>query len=144
MTGCARHGALSIMVPTWRPRLDYLESAISSVLSQFDADQPLQVELVDDCSPDFDVAAFARRFGAGRVSAHRNDRRLGLAGNWNACISRSKNPWVHLLHQDDFVLKGFYQAITNGMDAPIQLLPRTRQAFLWMRQTISWSHALLH
>ena len=105
------------MVPTWQPSIDYLETAVASILDQFDAGDPVQIELVDDCSPDFDVTAFANRFGSGRISAHRNERHRGLAGNWNTCIARSKHPWVHLLHQDDYVLDGFYEAILHGIAA---------------------------
>jgi hypothetical protein len=73
------------------------------------------LELVDDGSPDFDVAAFAARFGTHRVTCHRNERRLGMAENWNTCINRARYPWVHLLHQDDFVIDGFYEAIHAGI-----------------------------
>lgn len=107
---------LSVMIPTWRPDIGYLETGVSSVLRQLGPDQTVQVELVDDASPDFDVAAFANRIGGGRVSTHRNAQRLGLAGNWNACIARAKHQWIHLLHQDDFLLDGFYAAIIDGID----------------------------
>lgn len=108
--------SLSILIPTWRPDVGHLEAAVASVLGQLDDDPAVQIELVDDASPDFDVASFARRFAPGRVSAHRNQRRLGLAGNWNACIARAKHGWVHLLHQDDFVLDGFYAALGRGIE----------------------------
>ncbi|MEJ8566439.1 glycosyltransferase family 2 protein [Elongatibacter sediminis] len=111
---------VSVMIPTWRPDPEYLETAVASVLAQFEPGQAVQIELVDDCSPDFDVSAFADRFGtgrpgSGRVSARRNERRLGLVGNWNSCLEHAKHPWVHLLHQDDFVLDGFYAALQGGV-----------------------------
>lgn len=102
---------LSVMIPTWRPDPEYLATAVDSVLAQVGHDPSVEVQLVDDASPDFDVAAFAGRFGAGRVGAWRHERRLGLAGNWNACIERAQGSWVHLLHQDDYLLDGFYAAL---------------------------------
>jgi len=113
------------MIPTWNPNPDFLETAVASVLSQFGPDQPLQLELVDDSSPDFDVASFTDRFGPGQLSWHRHDQRLGLAGNWNACIARSKYPLVHILHQDDCVLDGFYTAVKSGF----KLAPEAAAAF---------------
>jgi len=106
---------LSVMIPTWRPDPGFLETAVESVLSQLSPAQVSQVELVDDGSPDFDVEAFTRRFGPNRVAWHRNERQQGLAGNWNTCIARARYPWVHLLHQDDFVMDGFYEAILYGI-----------------------------
>jgi GT2 family glycosyltransferase len=107
---------LSVMIPTWRPVPEYLERAIRSVLDQLDPSWRIQLEIVDDCSTNFDPSAFAARFGQSAVSFHRHDRHLGLAGNWNACLARARGHWVHLLHQDDFVLPGFYQAFLQGID----------------------------
>ena len=116
VTGSFERPFLSVMIPTWRPVPEYLERAIRSVLDQLESSRRIQLEIVDDCSPDFDPSAFAARFGHGAVSFHRHDRRLGLAGNWNACLARATGHWVHLLHQDDFVLPGFYQALLRGID----------------------------
>jgi hypothetical protein len=46
-----------------------------------------------------------------------------LAGCWNVCIERARGEWVHLLHQDDWVLPGFYARFetlfgtVSGLDA---------------------------
>ena len=104
--------ALSVMIPTWRPDLAHLERAVASVvapLARDDAD--VEVVLVDDASPDFDPQAFARRFAAAPVAVHRAERHRGIAGNWNACLALARGRWVHLLHQDDWVLPGFYAAL---------------------------------
>lgn len=106
---------ISVKIPTWQPDLDYLRCAVTSALKQSHGTSSMQIELVDDASPDFDVAAFADRFESDRVSWHRNAQRLGMAQNWNQCIARSKSPWVHILHQDDVVLDGFYAAIAKGL-----------------------------
>ena len=109
--------SLSIMIPTWRPDPGHLESAIEGVVTQLNPGPNVQIEIVDDCSPGFDPYAFAVRFDPYPISVHRHDRRLGLAGNWNACLARSRNDWVHLLHQDDLVLDGFYETLLRGIDS---------------------------
>jgi GT2 family glycosyltransferase len=116
VAGSLERPFLSVMIPTWQPVPEYLEGAIRSVLDQLEPTPRIQVEIVDDCSTDFDPSAFAMRFGQTAVSFHRHDRRLGLAGNWNACLARATGHWVHLLHQDDFVLPGFYQALLRGIN----------------------------
>jgi hypothetical protein len=71
----------------------------------------MQIEAVDDCSTTTDVQTLiAERYGE-TVSFHRHPTRLGLAGNWNACIERAKGTLIHILHQDDFVESGYYNEI---------------------------------
>jgi hypothetical protein len=50
---------------------------------------------------------------------------VGLAGNWNRCIALSRGRWVHILHQDDLVLPGFYERLSRADQAE----PRPGAAF---------------
>jgi len=111
----------SVMIPTYRPRPDYLERAISSVIADLPPGKDVQIEIVDDASTEFDAAAFVRRIGAAGIATSRNPERRGLAGNWNACVARARGHWVHLLHQDDFVRPGFYAAMRRGIEAVPEL-----------------------
>lgn len=131
------------MIPTWRPDPGFLETAVESVLSQLSPTQASQIELVDDGSPDFDVEAFARRFGPNRVAWHRNERRLGLAGNWNTCIARARYPWVHLLHQDDFILDGFYEAILNGIKKALDAAAVFTASYFVDSRGVGWAPRLV-
>ena len=101
----------SVMIPTYRPKEDHLRQAIESVLSQDQGSGRMQIEVVDDCSPNCDVEALVHRIGKGRVTFTRTERNLGLAGCWNTCIERATGQWLHLLHHDDFVCDGFYLAL---------------------------------
>jgi glycosyltransferase involved in cell wall biosynthesis len=56
---------------------------------------------------------------------YRNPVNKGLAGCWNTCLERSRGEWVHLLHQDDLVLPGFYQRLREG----IMVNPKIGAAF---------------
>ena len=106
---------LSIAIPTWQPRLDHLERAVASVVAQVaEGAADVEILLVDDASPDFDPHAFARRCAPAAITVLRADAHRGIAGNWNACLAAARGRWVHLLHQDDWVLPGFYAALTRG------------------------------
>ena len=96
------------MIPTFNPRPDYLEDTLHSVLQQDPGPEQMQIEVVDDCSTGMDVAALVKAIAGERVQFSRTAKNLGLAGCWNACIERSRGQWVHILHQDDWVLPGFY------------------------------------
>jgi glycosyltransferase involved in cell wall biosynthesis len=117
---------LSVMIPTWRPDLDYLARAVDGVLGQLADDDPsVEIALVDDASPDFDAEAFVQRFAPRRIALHRAQDHRGTAGNWNACLDAARGRWVHLLHQDDYVQPGFYAALRRGAEHD----PRVAAAF---------------
>ncbi len=102
------------MIPTYNAPPEYLEATLRSVLQQDPGKSAMQIEVVDDCSPDADVGSLVQSVSGGRIQFSRTPRNLGLAGCWNACIERSRGRLVHLLHQDDLVLPGFYQALEMG------------------------------
>jgi glycosyltransferase involved in cell wall biosynthesis len=104
----------SVMIPTYNPRADYLEETLWSVLKQDPGPEPMQIAVIDDGSMDNTASEVARRVGAGRVTFHAESRNRGLAYNWNRCIERARGHWVHILHQDDFVLPGFYELLREG------------------------------
>lgn len=116
VTGSEARPWLSVMVPTWQPDPGFLRQAVDSVLAARPPGGDVEVVLVDDASPDFDVVRFARDLPGGGVRGLRATDHRGLAGNWNACLTAARGHFVHLLHQDDFVLPGFYAALRRGLD----------------------------
>ena len=103
----------SVMIPTYNPAPRQLERALESVLSQDCGAEAMQIEIVDDCSPDVDVQQLVRSAAGDRVRFSRTTKNMGLAGCWNTCVERARGEWVHILHQDDYVLPGFYAEIEN-------------------------------
>jgi GT2 family glycosyltransferase len=106
----------SVMIPTYNPNLNYLEQSLGSVLEQAPAARHMQIELVDDGSRNFDPQSFLHDIAGSRVSFHRQPQHLGIGGNWNTCLERARGHWVHLLHQDDLVLSGFYRRLRDGIE----------------------------
>ena len=104
----------SVMMPVYRPSEQFFRLALESVLQQDEGPEQMQIEVVDDCSPDVDVEAMVRDIGKGRVAFYRSPKNQGLAGNWNNCIARSRGKWVHIFHQDDLVCHGFYKALARA------------------------------
>jgi len=106
----------SVMIPTYNPREEYLEETLMSVLQQDPGPEQMQIEVVDDCSNDNTACEVSRRIGGGRVKFHREPENRGLANTWNRCVEQARGHWVHILHQDDFVLPGFYNALREGAE----------------------------
>lgn len=118
------------MIPTYNPDPKYLEQALRGVLDQDPGKQEMQIVLVDDGSDVFDPELFIRELGVPRVSFYRQPRHLGIGGNWNTCVEQARGQWVHLLHQDDLVLPGFYQRLRNSIETDARIGAAFCQHFL--------------
>jgi glycosyltransferase involved in cell wall biosynthesis len=105
----------SVMIPTYNPRADYLEETLKSILQQDPGPDRMQIGVIDDGSKNETGSEVTRRLGAGRVTFHRESENRGLANAWNRCIERARGHWVHILHQDDIVLPGFYERLYDGI-----------------------------
>ena len=105
----------SVMIPTYN-NIKYLEKTLKSVLEQAPDSDVMQIEVVDDCSTQDDVEAIVKRVGGDRVSFYRQPKNTGLIANWNTCIQRARGHWVHILHQDDLVLPGFYLRLQTSLE----------------------------
>jgi len=105
----------SVMIPAYN-NTKYIEETLKSVLEQAPAPEVMQIEVVDDCSTEGDVEEIIQRVGKGRVDFYRQPKNLGLIANWNACIQRARGYWVHILHQDDIVMPGFYNRLQANLE----------------------------
>ena len=113
------------MLPTYEPD-EKLCRTLASVLAQALTDDQMQIAVVDDASERSDVRALVHAADStGRVEVIRHDRRLGIGGNWNRAIAAARGELVHLLHQDDYVLPGFYAS----MDQAFRRDPQIGMAF---------------
>ncbi|GAC1338039.1 MAG: hypothetical protein NVSMB14_05030 [Isosphaeraceae bacterium] len=91
---------LTVAVPSFNGA-KHLGEALRSILSQKNVDFDLLV--CDDLSED-DTVDVVRQIAGDRVKVIVNDRRLGLAENWNACVRRSTTAWTTIFHQGDVML----------------------------------------
>jgi len=70
----------SVMIPTYNPRADYLEETLWSVIKQDPGPDQMQIEVIDDASPNGAPTEFIRKLAGKRVTVHCEPRNLGLAG----------------------------------------------------------------
>ncbi|MCQ9372928.1 glycosyltransferase [Methyloversatilis sp. XJ19-13] len=92
---------VSVCVPAYNGQR-WLHDCLASVLAQTETDFELLV--VDDGSSDA-TFAIAQEFAVGddRVRVLRNERNLGLVGNWNCCIENARGEWIKFVFQDDLL-----------------------------------------
>lgn len=104
----------SVMIPTYNPT-EHLRIALESVLeAQRQLGEAMQIEVVDDASPELDVAALVAGWGLHGVTVFRREANGGLAACWNHCVERATGSLIHLLHQDDFVAPLFYRRMDDA------------------------------
>lgn len=108
----------SVIVPLYN-RKDYLANCLNSILSQDPGPTELEIIVADDASPT-DLSDFVQQLGRGRVTYHRNPKTIGLYPNTNEALKRARGHWIHILHDDDWVLPGFYQTMRRGIESAPQ------------------------
>lgn len=105
----------SVMITTYNC-YGFLAEAIRSVLRQDPGEGQMQIEVIDDCSSDGNVQALVEEIGKGRVGYYRQPTNKGSLRNFETAINRSRGKYVHLLHGDDRVKPGYYQAMQSLLD----------------------------
>jgi GT2 family glycosyltransferase len=119
----------SVMIPTYNSGR-YLRRTLASVLNQnMDAGR-MQIEVVDGRSTKDDPEELVQELGGARVEFHRLAANRGAAHTFNVCLQRARGLWVHILHGDDMVLPGFY-------DAYQAVIAKHPQAGMVLGQTIT-------
>lgn len=106
----------SVMIPTYHCA-NYLEQTLRSVLDQDPGPELMHIEVIDDHSTLDNPEGVVSRIGAGRVQFFKQARNVGVVGNFETCLTRSRGRLVHLLHGDDYVLPGFYKTMHYGFEA---------------------------
>ncbi|HEY0665073.1 MAG TPA: glycosyltransferase [Gallionella sp.] len=99
---------ISVVIPTYN-RAAYLDQAITSVLSQTNAD--FEVVISDNCSQDETVAVVSRYLADPRVRYYRNEQNIGMVRNWHkAVFELAVGEWFMLLSDDDYLVDPEYLA----------------------------------
>jgi glycosyltransferase involved in cell wall biosynthesis len=109
---------ISVIIPTYN-RVDYLSNCLNSVLSQALPKEQMQIIVVDDCSSidkQMDIQRIIEKIGDGRVEFYRNSQNLGNAATFNVGINLAHGEWIHILHDDDWVLPQFYPTMQKVIE----------------------------
>jgi tetratricopeptide (TPR) repeat protein len=104
----------SVVVTVYNRR-DYLLECLASVLAQWQGKEQMEIIVMDDASrtPVFELV---NSIGQGIIHYYRNPQNLGLPGNWNAGVALTRGRWVHLLHDDDYILPSFYSRLQESLE----------------------------
>src|SRR5208283_5386629 len=91
---------ISVCIPTYN-YAHYISFAVESILSQQFTD--FELLIVDDCSQDNTEEVVNRFLYDKRVLFEKNERNLGLVGNWNKCLSKARGEYIKFVFADDML-----------------------------------------
>lgn len=89
---------VSVLIPTYNYG-HFLDEAIQSVLAQTFDD--FELIIMDNCSTDNTEAIVQPYLTDPRVNYHKNEKNLGLVGNWNKCLDHAQGQYIKFLCADD-------------------------------------------
>jgi glycosyltransferase involved in cell wall biosynthesis len=101
---------LTVAIPFYMGHA-YLRLAIESVLRQTSPNWRL---LVCDDGPEPGTRELVESFRDPRIRYVRNERNLGMAGNWNRCLEHAETDFVNLLHNDDELLPNYVDVMLRA------------------------------
>lgn len=105
---------LTIVVPVYKIREDYLREGIEGLLQQ--TDQRFVVYLVDDGSPDH-CGAICDEYAAGYphvFAIHQENQGVSVARNTG--LNQTKTPWVLFLDPDDWTEANLTQSVLSVLE----------------------------
>jgi len=104
---------VSICIPTFN-RAGMVGKAIDSALAQTYSN--IEILVVDNASQD-NIECVIAGYSDKRLKFYKNDRNLGLFGNFNRCIELSRGNYIHILHSDDYIDSHFTQTCIDVMQS---------------------------
>lgn len=89
---------VSVVIPTYNSAL-YLDEAIQSVLDQ--TYKNYEIIIMDNASTDDTTELVKKYLSDKRIVYIKNETNIGLAGNWNACLTHARGEYIKYLCSDD-------------------------------------------
>lgn len=102
---------LSIILPVYDHPQEFIRRAIRSALNQ-PCSYDFRLLVIDDYAKQTtptETELFLRELNSEKVVYYKNQKNLGVFGNWNRAIELSQSTWVTFLHSDDFLQDNFLE-----------------------------------
>jgi glycosyltransferase involved in cell wall biosynthesis len=104
---------VSVVIPSYNYGR-FLDEAIQSVLNQTYSD--FELIIIDDQSTDNTDEVVQKYLHDERVAYHKNEKNLGLGGNFNKCLEYANGEYIKFLLADDFFQPELLASFVEVMD----------------------------
>lgn len=101
---------LTIAIPTYN-RCNYLQECLESILPQITNEVDIIVS--DNASTDETQKVIKKYSEYEFIHYYRNDKNLGMDGNFLNCLNKAQGKYIHLMSDDDIMLPGTINAIID-------------------------------
>lgn len=119
---------ISICIPTYNGEA-YLRECIDLCLSQTYSDY--EIVICDDGSSDSTIEIINSYINrSDKIKFYKNEKNLGLVGNWNKCIEKANGEWIKFVFQDDYMLPNCLQEFSEQIGPEIKLITSKRNFLL--------------
>lgn len=111
--GKIRNPKITITIPTYK-RNHLIKNALDSALNQKDFDN-YEVIIVDN-DDDFnnkELENILREYNNEKISYYKNEKNIGMFGNWNRCIELAKGEYISILNDDDWLELDFLSKVSK-------------------------------
>lgn len=119
---------VSICIPTYNGD-KYLVECLESCINQSFKDY--EIIICDDGSSDKTISIieeYASKYPF--IKCIKNDKNLGLVGNWNKCLNLSSGTWIKFVFQDDYITHDCLERFVNQITDSTQLIVCKRHFIL--------------
>ena len=105
---------ISVLMPVYNTRPEYLREAMDSILSQTFTD--FEFLILNDCSTDPQVEAVVKSYTDPRIVYVVNERNLGISGSRNRLLDMAKGEYLAVMDHDDISLPERLEKEINFLD----------------------------
>jgi glycosyltransferase involved in cell wall biosynthesis len=121
----------SIVIPVIRLN-NFLSKAIDSISKQDFQEKDYELILVDNSGSDLHLADYCHDHNiiCKKLRIYKQTCQVPMAKNWNTCIELCNGEYIHILHDDDWIMPGFYSEVQRLIESnPNYSLFATRTIF---------------
>lgn len=107
---------LSLCIPTYNRAkfLDILIKKIGRQINELEDSELIEFIVSDNCSSDDTPSVVKRQMDNGiKIKYIRNEKNLGMDGNFVSCFKKASGSYIWLLGDDDFLIEGALQLIIS-------------------------------
>lgn len=109
---------LTIILPVYDHPQEFIRRAIKSVIDQ-PCNYEYQLLIIDDYAKQKEATEteiYLRELNDPRIVYYKNQKNMGVFGNWNRAIMLSNSTWVSFLHSDDFLKDNYLENMKHIID----------------------------